>query len=57
MHVVNAGCNDHFEVYFVCAPGDQVTQVPAHNFTCQCYAASRRLTQSAACQSLTKQKH
>jgi len=35
-------------------PGDQVR---AHNFICQCYAASRRKNQFAACQSLTKQKH
>src|SRR6218665_3704558 len=37
-------------------PGDQVPGLPAHNFTCQCYTASRRKNQSAAaaCQSLTK---
>ena len=40
-------------------PGDQVPGLPAHNLTCQCYAASRRKNQSAvtACQYLTNQKH
>jgi len=38
-------------------PGTLGDQVPAHNFTCQCYAASRRKNQSATCQSLTEQKH
>jgi len=35
-------------------PGDQS---PAHNFTCQCYAASQRKNQSAVCQSLTEYIH